>query len=935
MMEADFIRTDLVLLALPAWMSLVLALLATAAWPWAHALLKRKVAHWRPEVCFGIRALIGTFAIWAVFQFLFRFLRAMTDWPLALLALLGALAVEAGLLLYRHERDTIAVRLGRQIVLLRTAALLAMVFVLAEPVIERYVMRGIERHVVILEDVSDSMQFSDPQMSPDELLHLARFHEMSALRGVTLPEEVPPWPVPSSEHVQEASAVLRKLPAEDQEGVQALGALTRQSLVARLLGGWDRNAGLLERLSERYTVHRVQFAARPVKVPLAADDPDGDGEPAAEGIPADWRRRTDLTQALEFVLREIPSGQLAGVALLSDCQHNGQEGLTAAARRLGTLNAPIYPVVFGSRHSPPDVAVADVIAPQTIYAGDRLPIRAMLQFHGVRGKTVRLTLRRGDAPVHEEDIKVTEDAASMTVRLTDTPPEEGGVIRYTVELSSFEGETVLENNVWRFETAVSEDRTNVLLVDSRPRWEFRYLRNLFHARDRSVHLQYVLTQPDEMPDGGEGRTPVRASAARPFGESEADLLPDDPEQWRRFDMIILGDIGPEDLQADAWEMIESSVSERGAALIVIAGPNAMPHRHQNDVLRNLLPIVYEHSDQTRFAGAGDGFTLQLTPEGRRHPVMQLSPSVSQTEQIWHALPLMHWRQPVLEIKPGADMLAYAFDASVGSDALDSGTGTIESLLEKMDAVNRMRQINSLIAVHTYGSGRVMMLNFDRTWRLRYRIGDTYHHRFWGQVINWASGETLRDGGQYVRMGTDRVSYSPDDTVRVLAKIVEPDYKPVTRAQVSVDIIHNGSRIAEQRLTYREGSQGIYEADLGPFADPGQYQLALKGRAVSEALVHENPGVVLRSTFNVETARNPVELGALYADFALAAQLADLSGGTVLYPYQHGLLDAGFGAGSARSRERADITLWDHWLLLVLLLGLPAAEWLLRRKGGLP
>ena len=65
-----------------------------------------------------------------------------------------------------------------------------------------------------------------------------------------------------------------------------------------------------------------------------------------------------------------------------------------------------------------------------------------------------------------------------------------------MKIDPVEGELFPNNNEWDFDTAVSDDRTNVLIIDDRPRWEFRYLRNLFDSRDKSVHLQYVLLHPD-------------------------------------------------------------------------------------------------------------------------------------------------------------------------------------------------------------------------------------------------------------------------------------------------------------------------------------------------------------------------------------------------------------------------------------------------------
>lgn len=141
-----------------------------------------------------------------------------------------------------------------------------------------------------------------------------------------------------------------------------------------------------------------------------------------------------------------------------------------------------------------------------------------------------------------------------------------------------------ENNEWDFKVAVTDDRTNVLLIDGFPRWEFRYLRNLFYGRDKSVHLQFVLLDPAKI---YHGREPVSipASASRPFPQPrEATALPTSPQEWQQFDVIILGDIPPSAL-ADDWSAIREAVTLRGAMLVCVAGPRYMPHSQTSEVLR--------------------------------------------------------------------------------------------------------------------------------------------------------------------------------------------------------------------------------------------------------------------------------------------------------------------------------------------------------------
>ena len=84
-----------------------------------------------------------------------------------------------------------------------------------------------------------------------------------------------------------------------------------------------------------------------------------------------------------------------------------------------------------------------------------------------------------------------------------------------------------------------------------------------------------------------------------------------------------------------------------------------------------------------------------------------------------------------------------------------------------------------------------MLHFDQTWRFRYGVGDTYHHRFWGQVTRWGAGPNLRSGNEFVRLGTDRLSYTPDDSIDVTAKVLDTERRPVTDA--TVDVVRSAAR----------------------------------------------------------------------------------------------------------------------------------------------
>ena len=102
-------------------------------------------------------------------------------------------------------------------------------------------------------------------------------------------------------------------------------------------------------------------------------------------------------------------------------------------------------------------------------------------------------------------------------------------------------------------------------------------------------------------------------------------------------------------------------------------------------------------------------------------MMRIEPDSEDNRDFWLSRPPLRWRHPVQRVRPQATVLARAL----------SETGTEEQ--------------RALIAVQNAGLGRVVYLAFDRTWRLRFRAGDKYHHRFWGQLLRWATGGRLPAG----------------------------------------------------------------------------------------------------------------------------------------------------------------------------------------------
>lgn len=718
------------------------------------------------------------------------------------------------------------------------------------------------------------------------------------------------------------------LPEDARKKIDAAAARPRSEIAQQILTRKQGDApSLVDQIAGKYTLRHMRFGKKAAETDRV-DGPEGD---------APFRSRTDLTAALSRIKECYKGEELAGVVVVSDFRHNGPTSPDNEAHAIGVQGAPICPILTGSSRGTKDAAVISVGSPQSVFLGDRVRVKTEIKADGMRGKQLAVKLLREGAVIHEEKVSVPDNDFRTTLRFSHQPPEKG-IFSYTVRIDPVEGELFPNNNEWSFDVAVSDDRTNVLLIDDRPRWEFRYLRNLFDSRDKSVHLQYVLLHPDTL-QGAPALPEIPASASRKFGDSEATRLPSSPEEWRKFDVIILGDLPPAVLGEETWKTIRECVDERGAMLVIVAGPSHMPHAFTNETARSLIPVEYDSSTAEMMQGPEPAYRLMLTAEGRNSPIFTPTDSGLENARIWSEIPVMRWRHPIKGIRKGAEVLAWAKPVPVDALGNPVESNDAEPALagDMATALTRQReteQRNALVVASQTGLGKVAMLNFDQTWRFRYGIGDTIHHKFWGQLMRWGAGENLAAGTEHVRLGTRRLSYEAGEKVRVMARLVDDAFRPVSDAEVGIAVYNkDGQVVLRKSLAFQAQSHGMYETEFESLTEPGAYRVELTGPKVEELLSKENVKTV-EQKLTILAEGNPVELGEVSVNPELATKIASMTRGIVAKPDEAAKVLSLFGDATKEVDESKETKLWDNWMILALAVAAATAEWILRRRGGL-
>ncbi len=490
------------------------------------------------------------------------------------------------------------------------------------------------------------------------------------------------------------------------ERAEDAAALTRREVSRRLIDG-PRSP--IAQLSGDHAVEAIAFArdATPASLaPLA----ESLGKPPKEGDSS--LAQTDWEPVLAEALKPGSSqATVTGVVLLTDGQRNGPVDPLPTVDRLASRGIPIYSVLIGSSTPPRDAAVAAVKAPESVYRGDVATVSATIKIDGFPGRKVAVTLDRpGASPMRQTVQSPASADAPRPVVSFAVPLDQAGTVPLTVAVESLPGDTRQDNDRRTVSIQVVDDKVRILLVDSEARWELRYLRNAL-LRDTRVTLStIVFNQPPAT--GAPARTYETALPAR------GDALRNETDPLGSFDAIIVGDVGSADVSSEFWTRLESFVAERGGTLVFSIGPRNWASLSRHETARKLLP-VFELLQVEIETAARPPDQAALPPgaairplavlERESWPMLQLDSDPERNREIWAALPRIPWLVAG-RAKPGATVLAAA--------------GTDDSA--------------AVMAAQPYGLGKVLWLGTDGTWRWRFRTGDRFHHRFWGQVARWAA-----------------------------------------------------------------------------------------------------------------------------------------------------------------------------------------------------
>ena len=419
---------------------------------------------------------------------------------------------------------------------------------------------------------------------------------------------------------------------------------------------------------------------------------------------------TDLgTPLLETVSRV---NQLRGVVLVSDGDWNQGPPPVEAASRLRMSQVPIFTVAAGSPSKLPDLELTSINLPTFGAAGKPIRVPVTIDSSLPREFMTTITLEDSSGQTVTKDVRIAP--MGRTFESINWKPEKVGDYTLTISVPEHPDETIADNNARSAPISIRREQLKVLIVESYPRWEYRYLRDAGLSRDPGVEVSCLLFHPGLHKPGGGSRDYIQG-----FPEAIEDLA--------QFDVVFLGDVGLDDdqLTLEQCELIKGLVERQASGLVFIPGWQGRQMSLSGTPLAELCPVVMDEQ-QPRGWGSRVASRFELTQRGRSSLLTRLADSETKNVQVWEDLPGFQWYAAVIRAKAGSDVLAVHEDTS-----------------------NQYGRL-PLLVTRTFGAGKVLFMGTDGAVRWRKGVEDKYHYRFWGQVVRWmayqrnmAEGETMR------------------------------------------------------------------------------------------------------------------------------------------------------------------------------------------------
>ncbi|MEO8268291.1 MAG: VWA domain-containing protein [Aureliella sp.] len=583
------------------------------------------------------------------------------------------------------------------------------------------------------------------------------------------------------------------------------------------------------------------------------------------------------------------------IVLLTDGQSNAGRPPSEVVRQLREQGVSLYAIGFAPFDESADLAVRQFTLPERLYRTDTLSGQVTVAQTLAEGTSFTVQIEHAGAIAWSENFTATaEPQRTIEFTMPMAPLFDHAVsqlplqtevsrlpMKLTARLVAEGGDANDLNNTRDGHLLVASQKSRVLLVDGRSRWETRYLKNMF-SRDPAWQLDSVILSSASSEDATAKRLP----------ESKSDLL--------EYDLVILGEVPPGLLSSQWIEWLREFVERSSGGLIFVDGARGHLRDSYYSELHRLLPVKWlgTNGDPNFRLRAAMKKYPQLTPAGQALDALRLSSSSShESHRLWESLPPLEFVS-IVEPLPGAEVL-----------------------VEAANEVDRF----PLLVTERYGAGRVLYTASDETWHWRYKRAELLHSRLWLQLARWTMKVPMSLRSEFLSLDSGTASYLPTESVNVRCQLRQADGSPAGGREATAHV-YSGMRVVASVPLTEQSVEGTYAAQVAPLP-PGDYSVRVAASNFSTQALN------LQSEFSV-IEPNSEEMQRLACNTQELQNWAEQTGGQYLPEERAAELQELLEPLVRVKMQSSAMLLWQSYWWFTAAMLLLVVEWFIRKRIGL-